>query len=70
MLMGVDVEGISVIIFVRVMNMTHYILQGKSSSDFFLNFYLQEHNCFLFEMTIQPIICPSFDDFHRSGSWR
>ena len=33
MLMGVDVEGISVIIFVRVMNMTHYILQGKSSSD-------------------------------------
>ena len=33
MLMGVDVEGISVIIFVRVMNMMHYILQGKSSNE-------------------------------------
>ena len=33
MLMGVDVEGISVIIFVRVMNMMHYILQGKLSNE-------------------------------------
>ena len=32
MLMGVDIEGISVIIFVRVLNMMHYIVQGKSSN--------------------------------------
>ena len=28
MLMGVDIEGISVIVFVRVLNMMHYIVQG------------------------------------------
>ena len=32
MLMGVDIEGISVIIFVRVLNMMHYVVQGKSSN--------------------------------------
>ena len=31
MLLGIDIEGISVIIFVRPMNMMHYILQGKFS---------------------------------------
>ena len=31
MLMGIDIEGISVVVFVRVMNMMHYIVQGKSS---------------------------------------
>ena len=32
MLLGIDIEQISVIIFVRVMNQMHYILQGKFSS--------------------------------------
>ena len=31
MLMGIDIEGISIIIFVRVLNMLHYVVQGKSS---------------------------------------
>jgi hypothetical protein len=28
MLMGIDIEQISVIIFVRVLNMIHYVVQG------------------------------------------
>ena len=32
MLMGVDIEGISIIIFVRPMNMLHYVVQGRSST--------------------------------------
>ena len=31
MLMGIDIEGISIIVFVRVLNMLHYVVQGKSS---------------------------------------
>ena len=31
MLMGIDIEEISVIVFVRPMNMLHYIVQGKFS---------------------------------------
>ena len=31
MLMGIDIEGISIVVFVRVMNMLHYVVQGKSS---------------------------------------
>ena len=40
MLMGIDIEEISVIIFVRPMNMMHYILQGKFSLS--LNVILHE----------------------------
>ena len=29
MLMGIDIEQISVIIFVRVLNMIHYVVQGN-----------------------------------------
>ena len=32
MLMGIDIEGISIIVFVRVLNMLHYVVQGKSFS--------------------------------------
>ena len=31
MLMGIDIEGISIVVFVRVLNMLHYIVQGRSS---------------------------------------
>ena len=32
MLLGIDIEGISIIVFVRPFNMMHYILQGKFST--------------------------------------
>ena len=35
MLMGVDIDGISIVVFVRVLNMLHYIVQGKTSKRFF-----------------------------------
>ena len=35
MLMGVDIEGISIVVFVRVLNMLHYIVQGKTSKRIF-----------------------------------
>ena len=35
MLMGVDIDGISIVVFVRVLNMLHYIVQGKTSKRIF-----------------------------------
>ena len=48
MLMGVDIEGISIIVFVRVLNMLHYVVQGKSSNHFKLDSNLFHASFFKF----------------------
>ena len=42
MLMGIDIEGISIVVFCRVMNMLHYVVQGKSSQYHFYENKIQQ----------------------------
>ena len=67
MLMGVDIEGISVIIFCRVLNQLHYVVQGRASNHIFLlEFFF--FNCFLpIWLLIIGLIFIIFNEFKLFG---